>query len=142
MDFSLCNAMAYNTHDPTSGLKVLQFLIIYDVACQYSINFHERVEASQILTGIVLSVILNIIWAIGKFHLGAHKDECYAEFSLNHKEGAGLDDGEILERDWGNLNGIVEKYRTSSKAGRQEGTDNGMQYLNFRTRISLGMSTL
>ena len=81
---------------------------------------------------------MNIIWAIGKFHLGAHKDDCYAGFSLNHKEGAGLEDGEVLERDWSFLNGIVEKYRTASKAARQEGIDNGIQFLNFTINMAAG----
>ena len=97
MDYSLCNAMAYNTLDLATGLLILQFLVIYDVACQYSINFKTRIESSTILKQLVQGIILSITWAVGKFHLGAHKDECYAEFSLNHKEGAGLEDGETLE---------------------------------------------
>ena len=140
MDYSLCNAMAYNTRDIHSGLAILRFLIVYDVACQYNIHFMKRIRESEILSFILLGVFLgHISFAVGKFHLGAHKDECYAEYSLNHKEGAGLDDGEVLERDWSNLNGIVVKYRTASTAARMEGIDNGMQYLNFRKITSGGI---
>ncbi|KAI6002611.1 hypothetical protein F5J12DRAFT_682482, partial [Pisolithus orientalis] len=40
---------------------------------------------------------LEIISAVGKFHLAAHKHSCFLRYSLNFVKGAGHLDGEILE---------------------------------------------
>ncbi|KAG1906569.1 uncharacterized protein F5891DRAFT_901580, partial [Suillus fuscotomentosus] len=44
MDYSICNALKYPSEDIGSAL------IIYDVACQWSIHFHERVNQSYHLS--------------------------------------------------------------------------------------------
>ncbi|KIK78357.1 hypothetical protein PAXRUDRAFT_164216, partial [Paxillus rubicundulus Ve08.2h10] len=49
---------------------------------------------------------MDTVDAIGKFHLSAHKLECYPQFSLNIIEGAGQMDGEIIETLWASLNKI------------------------------------
>ncbi|KAG1759239.1 hypothetical protein EDD22DRAFT_981115 [Suillus occidentalis] len=78
-------------------------LIIYDVACQWSIHFRERVDQSYHLS---LPPSIKILPAIGKFHLSAHKLMCFARFSLNFITGAGHIDGEILETLWAPFNKI------------------------------------
>ena len=52
MDYSVCNALAYNTKDPVTNVALLQALIIYDVACQFFKKFRKRWEASDILKNI------------------------------------------------------------------------------------------
>ena len=138
MDYSVFNALAYNTTDPQTGKSLKQALIVYDIACQYSVNFKKRYQASQILQMIYSWCILTLVWAIGKFHLGAHKEECYPQYSLNHKEGSGQHEGEGAERAWSFLNGITESTTTASLASRQEHTDGGMQDNNWKIISSLG----
>ena len=94
MDYCTFNALAYNTKDEATTDTIQSALIIYDVACQYSLAFHRRWSESEILQSIFAWVIGSIVWAIGKFHLGAHKETCYPKFSLNHIEGVGNEDGE------------------------------------------------
>ncbi|KAG1847220.1 hypothetical protein F4604DRAFT_1594685 [Suillus subluteus] len=60
MDYSICNAVKY-TPEPIGST-----LIIYDVACQWSIHFAERVDQSYHLS---LPEGTKILPAVGKFHL-------------------------------------------------------------------------
>jgi len=57
MDYSICNALAYHTEPMNSAL------IIYDVACQWSINFHRHVQDSHFLS---LPHITDLIPVVGK----------------------------------------------------------------------------
>src|SRR5882672_5503317 len=93
MDYSICNALAYHT-DPMNSA-----LIIYDVACQWSINFHRHVQDSHFLS---LPQLTHLIPVVGKFHLAAHVPSFFAKFSLNFVQGAGQlgwgDPGDTLVR--------------------------------------------
>src|SRR5882724_5641615 len=97
MDYSICNALAYHTEPMNSAL------IIYDVACQWSIKFHRCVQDSHFLS---LPHITDLIPVVGKFHLAAHVPRCFARFSLNFVQGAGQLDGEILETLWSEFNKV------------------------------------
>ncbi|KIK71952.1 hypothetical protein PAXRUDRAFT_22593 [Paxillus rubicundulus Ve08.2h10] len=59
---------------------------------------------------------MDIVAAIGKFHLSAHKLECYPQFSSNFMEGAGQMDGEIIETLWAPLNKIAPSARAMLSA--------------------------
>ncbi|KAI6027071.1 hypothetical protein EDC04DRAFT_2573228, partial [Pisolithus marmoratus] len=59
-DYSICNALGYHSESITKAL------VIYDVGCQWSINFRSRVKNT-----------LEIVPAVGKFHLAAHKLSCF-----------------------------------------------------------------
>lgn len=132
MDYSVCNALAYNTHDPVTGTTILLALIVYDVACQYCKHFNKRLESSAILRSIYAVALGCIVWAIGKFHLGAHKPICYPHYSLNHKKGSGQVDGETMEPLWSRLNDINITGRSMSLAHRQENGDLGMMDVNWK----------
>ena len=95
IDYSICQALSFNTR----GFE--EALVEYDVACSWSINFQKRLLASKYLN---LPKNLNVIPAVGKFHLASHKDDCFAKYSLNFVKGAGQQDGEILETSWASLN--------------------------------------
>jgi hypothetical protein len=88
IDYAICQALGYNTQ----GLS--QALIAYDVACQWSIHFDERVKQSVHLH---LPKELSYTPAVGKFHLTAHRQDCFVLYSLNFVQGAGQQDGEVLD---------------------------------------------
>ena len=94
MDNSICSALEYHT-DPMNSA-----LIIYDVACQWSINFHQCVQDSHFLS---LLHITDLIPVVCKFHMAAHVPRCFSRFSLKFVQGAGQLDGEILETLWSEL---------------------------------------
>lgn len=140
MDYSVCNALAYNAKDPVTKVPLLQALIIYDVACQFFKKFRKRWEASDILKNIYGWFIITLVWAVGKFHLGAHKTICYPAFSLNHKIGAGQIDGETVETLWSSLNAISIMARTMTKAHRQETEDLAMGHMAWKGMVTASRS--
>ncbi|KAG1744530.1 uncharacterized protein EDB91DRAFT_1050678, partial [Suillus paluster] len=127
MDYSICNAVKYTPEHIGSTL------IIYDVACQWSIHFAERVDQSYHLS---LPEGTEILPAVGKFHLSAHKLQCFPRFSLNFMTRAGHIDGEILETLWAPFNKISPTARSMSLAHRKEVLDDHMRDSNWK-KLSL-----
>jgi hypothetical protein len=129
VDYAICHALTFNTKGLPAGL------VIYDVGCQWSINFELRVQNSTTLR---LPQGLSWIAAVGKFHLGTHEKDCFAKFSLNFIHGAGQQDGEILETLWAPLNKIAGSVRAMTKASRQEMIDAQMRDSNWKKTTKIG----
>ncbi|KAG1740735.1 uncharacterized protein EDB91DRAFT_1081835 [Suillus paluster] len=127
MDYSICNAVKYTPE------HIGSMLIIYDVACQWSIHFAEWVDQSYHLA---LPKGTEILPAVGKFHLSAHKLQCFPRFSLNFVTRAGHIDGEILETLWAPFNKISPTARSMSLAHRKEVLDDHMRDSNWK-KLSL-----
>ncbi|KIM74954.1 hypothetical protein PILCRDRAFT_79556, partial [Piloderma croceum F 1598] len=130
MDYSICQALKrFPGH--------VQALIVYDICCQWSIHFRQCVSESEFLE---LYDSLEIIGAIGKWHLAAHIPECFPKFSLNFVEGAGEVDGEILETLWSRLDEVAGMAQAMSIAHHQEVIDEHMNDSNWRKIIRLSDS--
>ena len=130
INYAICQALGHNS------LGLREALVIYDVACQWSIHFDERVDESEHLN---LPEGLNYIPAVGKFHLAAHVESCFAQFSLNFVEGAGQQDGEVLETLWSGLNKAAGSTRAMTKPHRQEMVDAHMLDSNWKKLVNMGM---
>ncbi|CAG8651510.1 606_t:CDS:10, partial [Acaulospora colombiana] len=78
-----------------------EFVVSYDIACQFSKNFQKRVANNP---EFLFLPDCDICFAIPKFHCPAHKDSCRVKFSLNYLKGVGRTDGEAIERLWATLN--------------------------------------
>ena len=128
MDYSICQALAQVT-------SVKRALVIYDIGCEWSRHFPERVLATETLS---LREDLDVIAAVGKFHLAGHVRECFALFSLNFVQGAGQLDGEILETLWASLDKVAGQTRGMSQAHRQEVLDDFMNDSNWKKLIRSG----
>ena len=129
MDNSICSALEYHT-DPMNSA-----LIIYDVACQWSINFHQCVQDSHFLS---VPHITDLIPAMGNFHLAAHVPRFFSRFSLNFVQGTGQLDGEILETLWSEFNKISASAHSMSKAHRAELYDDHMRDSNWKKLVGMG----
>jgi hypothetical protein len=128
MDYSICQALKrFPRH--------VRALIIYDICCQWSIHFRERVSQSEFLD---LYDSIEIIGAVGKWHLAAHIPECFPKFSLNFVEGAGEVEGEIVETLWSGLDEVAGLTQAMSIAHRQEVLDEYMNDSNWRKMIRMG----
>ncbi|KAI6012412.1 hypothetical protein F5J12DRAFT_717717 [Pisolithus orientalis] len=127
-DYSICSALDYHSESITKAL------VIYDVGCQWSINFQSRVKSSCSLH---LPPSLEIIPAVGKFHLAAHKLSCFPRYSLNFIKGAGHLDGEILETLWAPFNKISPTARSMTQAHRQEVYDDHMRDSNWKKIVNM-----
>ena len=72
MDYSVCQALKrFPGHDKA--------LIIYDICCQWIINFRRRVAKT---TTLELVDSLEIMGAIGKWHLAAHIPSCFSTYEI------------------------------------------------------------
>ena len=127
MDYSICQALKrFPGH--------VQALIVYDICCQWSIHFRQRVSESDFLE---LYDSMEITGAIGKWHLAAHIPECFPKFSLNFVEGSGEVEGEILETLWSGLDEIARMTQAMSIAHHQEVIDEYMNDSNWRKIIRM-----
>ncbi|KAI6137144.1 hypothetical protein F5141DRAFT_1230928 [Pisolithus sp. B1] len=127
-DYSICNALGYGSE------RIAKALVIYDVGCQWSVNFRSRVKNSPSL---LLPPTLEIVPAVGKFHLAAHKLSCFPRYSLNFVKGAGHLDGEILEILWAPFNKISPTARSMTQAHRQEVYDDHMRDSNWKKLVGI-----
>ena len=92
MDYSICNALGYNSSNMTRGL------LLYDIWCQWHKRLAARLKHAKGFISLPRGLVLE--GGIGKFHVGAHIDECFWKFSPNFLVGVGQVDGEILETLW------------------------------------------
>src|ERR1700734_396308 len=130
VDYSVCNGLNFNSQ----GLR--ESLLIYDVYCQYGVNFEDRRrDNSKYLS---TDPEMEIFGAIGKFHLADHVDSCFSKWSLNFMKGAGHIDGEIMETLWSGMNKVSGAARSMSKAHRQETLDDYMRDSNWKKTVGIG----
>ena len=136
MDYAICKASEYNTSD---GMRLLPILIIYNIVCQWWINFRKRVQGSMTLN---FSEFRHVMVAVGKFHLGAHIKSCFWKYSLNFIEGSGQIDGEIMETLWALFNKFARMGRAMTRAHRWELLNDHMQDVNHKKMVGMGSSTV
>ena len=134
VDFSVCNALNFNSHGLPEGL------LIYDVNCQYLVHFDDRLE--QLSDYLSLDPGMKLLGAIGKFHLADHVDSCFCKWTLNFMKGAGHIDGEIMETLWSGMNKVSGAARSMSKAHRQENLDDYMRDWNWKKTVGMGKSCI
>jgi len=123
-----------NKADVSDAVKIKTVGIIYDIMCQYKVKLHERLAKG----GLTEPMELQLQYLIGKFHLGGHKEDCWAMYTLDLLLGGGRQDGEILETLWSGLNKSKATVRTLSGGYRQEFLDDLMQDSNWKKLISAG----
>lgn len=128
MDYAIVHALNYNQGSSLA-------LVIYDICCQWSIHFKERMSKYQFLS---LWDDVEIVPAVGKFHLGAHVKECFYKFSLNFIKGSAQVDGEIMETLWSVLDKVSGITRSMSKHHRQEILDDHMNDGNWKKLVKSG----
>ncbi|KAN0135024.1 hypothetical protein V8E53_007142 [Lactarius tabidus] len=111
MDYSICKALSHNMKD------IPVALLMYDIMCQYQVNFKKRVKKSPELT---LPRGLELCTGIGLFHIHGHQDSCLPRYSPSYIPGAKQVDGEIIEILWAPLNNISRSLWGMSLAHCQE----------------------
>jgi hypothetical protein len=111
-------------------------LVIYDVMCQYMVNFEHRIQ--DVPDYLLRNPEMKVLGAIGKFHLADHVDTCFSKWTLNFMKGAGHIDGEIMETLWSGMNKVSGAARSMSKAHRQETLDDYMRDANWKKTVGIG----
>jgi hypothetical protein len=131
MDWSLCEALA------TTNIGSIKYVLdIYDIACQYWQHLLELIKGNPMLR---IPEQLQLLHAIGLFHVHGHKDECLYRWATNYVPGAGVVDVEVLETLWSVLNTVSSATRTASLAHRMEILDDHMNNSNWKKMQLIGM---
>ena len=130
VDYAVCEALKCHTDNLPGAITY------YDVSCGWIINFLERVMEAEYLE--LPEGMEDMIAAVGKFHLNAHVQECFAKYSPNFILGAGQVDGEIIETLWSLFNMISRFARTMSHSYRREVYDDHMCDSNWKKLVGMG----
>ncbi|KAF8144723.1 hypothetical protein K438DRAFT_1910921 [Mycena galopus ATCC 62051] len=81
------------------GFELLLLILSYDIACQYTINFWQRMMG--LLEHMRLRIPpANVWWKVPNFHLPDHKPRCHSPYSFHWTPGVGLSHREGVEQNW------------------------------------------
>lgn len=125
VDFAFLEAL--NT---TNVEGIQRVLLLYDIACQYSINLMARI-GPKLPPGMVVDC------GIGMFHVHGHQEECFYRFAPSFIPGAANVAGEILESLWSGLNQISSSTRTMTLAARAATLEDHTSDSNFKKTIGM-----
>ncbi|KAI0037647.1 hypothetical protein FA95DRAFT_1506726, partial [Auriscalpium vulgare] len=131
-----CN-MDYMFFNAISRLNTPSLLVSYDIACQWHKNLSLRAATHP-----DWNLPDDIDFAVPKFHIAAHQEECQEEFDLAKKRGTGQTDGEGPERGWSNINGAAASTKEMGPGGRHDTVDDHCGHANWRKVVGLGPTLL
>lgn len=114
---------------------LLWILISYDIACQWKINFSDRMLG---LPELHLPATCTVDFGIPKCHVPGHKTECQTPHSLNLKKGVARTDGEGIERNWPEVNAIASSTKEMGPGSRHDTLDDHLGHHNWRKTVGLG----
>ncbi|KAK7052704.1 hypothetical protein R3P38DRAFT_2432528, partial [Favolaschia claudopus] len=100
------------------SFALLLLIVSYDIACQYSVKFWQRMQGLPERLHLQLGED-DVWWKIPYFHLPAHKRKCHSPYSFHWMKGAGRSHGEGIEENWSLSNGAAKSTRLMSSASRQ-----------------------
>ncbi|KAJ7431147.1 hypothetical protein B0H11DRAFT_2165768 [Mycena galericulata] len=122
MDFLLLSALM------TFGL--LCVVVSYDIACQYAINFWQRMSEMPEPMRLKLAPG-NIWWKVPNFHLPPHKRPCHSPYSFHWMWGAGMTHGEGVEQNWSFSNGAAASTRLMGPGSHQATLEDIFGFHNY-----------
>ena len=123
MDYVFVSAMLHNL--------VVQKLVIYDIACQWSIHLVERIAAFPSHLQIELPED-DVRYGVPKLHFAAHTTLNHSQYSLNYQEGAARTDGEGIERRWWFVQPVAMATIGMGPGRRQNVMEDQFGYSNWR----------
>ncbi|KAI0712134.1 hypothetical protein C8Q76DRAFT_693826 [Earliella scabrosa] len=109
-----------------------QVLASYDIACHYDRHLNERFDKYGFD-----EPHATIEWAIPKFHINAHRDQCRSEYNLRYIPFCARDDGEAIERLWARTNAAAASTKEMGPGARRDVLDDIFGYHNWQKVIYL-----
>ncbi|KAH9845982.1 hypothetical protein C2E23DRAFT_872607 [Lenzites betulinus] len=115
---------------------VLNKIVSYDIACQWSKNILERIR--NLPSHIQIPVPEgSVVYAIPKLHYGSHQQAGHSKFSLNYRVGSARTDGEGIERRWWWIQPIANSTKVMGPGMRQGVLEDQWGYSNWRKMVDL-----
>jgi hypothetical protein len=122
MDYILLAAIA--------GISLAWILVSYDIACQWSKYFLQRM--ADYPEWMLVAEHVKWSFAIPKFHLPAHGETCQSPYSLNLLRWMARIDGEGIERIWSWINALAFSTREMGPGCRSDTMDAHWAAWNWR----------
>lgn len=112
-------------------------MLSYDVICQYSKDFVNRLKK---LPPLIRLAVIRILWqfVIPKMHIHGHKQDCQIKYSLNLTPGAADTDGEGIERTWADIGPVSTSTREMGPGSRHDTLDDHWSHWNWQKLVKLG----
>lgn len=127
MDFIIASALS--SIDAT-----LPLCLSYDIACQWSKHFWERMKS---LPADLQPVPRPITFKVPNFHLPAHKPPCHSPYSFHFMLGAADTNGEGIEQNWEFANGAGPSTKLMGPGSRQLMLEDLFGFHNYRRLVAM-----
>ncbi|KAJ7808914.1 hypothetical protein B0H13DRAFT_2385568 [Mycena leptocephala] len=127
MDFILASALL--------NCLIFYLILSYNIACQYSKKFWERMAGLPESLVFVLDK-LRVWFKVPNFHLPPHKPPCHAPFSFHWMWGAGRTHGETVEQNWEFTNGATASTKMMGMGARHATLEDLFGFHNWRRLVS------
>jgi len=143
VDFDLGEKQMHIDYGVSESIKttnmqdIEKMALIYDIMCEYGVYFDKRFLEHP---GLTMPEDLEVIKAIGLFHVHGHKEECLARYAPTYIPTLAVVDGEVMETLWAVLNQTSRSARGATIASRTELLDDHMGDSNWKKTINVGMS--
>ncbi|KAJ7794073.1 hypothetical protein B0H14DRAFT_3497397 [Mycena olivaceomarginata] len=128
MDFLLLSVLL--------GFQMLLLAVSYDIACQYYVNFWQRMERMPGEWWLKLRRDY-VIWKVPNFHLPPHKPWCHSPFSFHFMRGAGMTTGEGVEQNWAFSNGAAGSTRLMGPGARHATLEDVFGFHNYDRTLAM-----
>ncbi|THU94599.1 hypothetical protein K435DRAFT_668134, partial [Dendrothele bispora CBS 962.96] len=86
-----------------NGEEHLIIVISYDISCQWSRNFWERMSEIDPHFDVKFTRT-GVRFMVPKFHLRAHQSSCHFKYAFDYASGCGETHGEVIEEGWAQSN--------------------------------------
>ncbi|KAK7020260.1 hypothetical protein VNI00_017752 [Paramarasmius palmivorus] len=116
---------------------VLKRVLSYDIACQYSKKFFERMRHLPKEACIEMEE-KNWSFVVPKLHIRGHERPCQERYALHLHPGAGQTDGEGIERLWAEVGPVGVSTREMGPGHRRDTIDDHQGARNWRKICGLG----
>ena len=128
-----CN-VDYIVLSSAKGVKVVRIVLSFDVNCQYSKKFWERMKEFPLEMQIDKETKVEFV--IPSWHINAHGADCRADFGLSFRDGVGRTCGEEVEGAWAGTNPLGPSTREMGPGACHETLNGQWGGLNFRRILS------
>ncbi|KIO18474.1 hypothetical protein M407DRAFT_31873 [Tulasnella calospora MUT 4182] len=116
------------------------FVITYDIACKYGINFKSRCcdrTCNFVLIPTGPNDDINIIFCVNKFHQESHDDDCAAKNALDYTKYVGRTCGEGVETIWAKMNWLRYSTREMGAGNRIETLSEHFNDWNWQKKLGI-----
>lgn len=117
---------------------LLWILISYDIVCQWSVHFLERIKKLPPLVRLTLALRV-CHFVIPKLHILGHTMSCQDGFNLLYTLGAAMSDMEGIERIWSGSGLLGSSTREMGPGSRQNTIEDYWHNWNWRKNVNQGI---